>query len=65
MSDPKTVLTAVVHNVRAELTLINPDFRSVGRMIADGLEALAEHVPEPPEVRAAEPPEVRTRKKRG
>ena len=69
MSEPstKTVLTAVVKEVRAELNLINPDYRSVCRMIADGLEALterAERVPEPVEVRVSEQPEVRTRQAR-
>lgn len=70
MTEPtaKTVLRAVVKEVRSELRLINPDFRRVGLMLADGLEALterAERVPEPVEVRVSEPVEVRTRKKKG
>ena len=62
---PKTVLKAVVKEVRSELRLINPDLRRVGLMLADGLEALverAERVPEPVEVRVSEPPELHTRK---
>ena len=70
MSDPtpKTVLKAVVHEMRAELRLNSPDYRRVGLMIADGLEALAERAekaPDPIEVRVSESPEVRTRAKRG
>ncbi len=40
MTAPKTVLTAVVSEARAELRLINPDYRRVGLMLVDGLEAL-------------------------
>ena len=61
---PRTVLTAVVKEARAELRLNNPDFRCVGLMFADGLEALAERaerIPEPVEVRVSEPNEIRTR----
>ena len=61
----KTVLTAVVKEVRTELRLINPDYRRVGLMLADGLEALterAERVPEPVEVRVSQASEIRTRK---
>ena len=64
----KTVLRAVVKEVRTELKLTNPDYRRVGLMLADGLDALlerAERVPEPVEVRVSEPGEVRTRKKKG
>lgn len=70
---PKIVITAVVKDLRSELSLINPDYRRVGRMIADGLEALLnlrpptsdpERIPEPVEVRTAEPPAVRARKKK-
>jgi hypothetical protein len=64
---PKTVLKAVVKEVRTELGLINPDYRRVGLMLADGLEALAERaerIPEPIEVRTAEPIETRVRKKK-
>jgi hypothetical protein len=69
MNEPttKTVLKAVVKEVRAELRLINPDLRRVGLMLADGLDALterAERVPEPVEVRVSEPVDVRTRGKR-
>lgn len=69
MSEPstKTVLRAVVKEVRSELRLINPDFRRVGLMLADGLEALterAERIPEPVEVRVSEPSEIRTRKRK-
>ena len=67
-SSTKTVLTAVVKEVRTELRLINPDLRRVGLMLADGLEALterAERVPEPVEVRVSEPSEIRTRTKQG
>jgi hypothetical protein len=69
MSEPssKTVLKAVVKEVRTELRLINPDLRRVGLMLADGLEALlerAERIPEPVEVRVSEPVEVRARGKK-
>ncbi len=67
MSDRKTVLTAVVSDLRSELGLINPDYRRVGRMVADGLEALLEQEPEdrvpmPVELRDPGPVEVRARK---
>ena len=61
---PRTVLKAVVSDLRTELNLINPDYRRVGRMVADGLEALldrAEAMPELVEVRTPDPVELRTR----
>ena len=64
---PKTVLKAVVKELRTELRLINPDYRRVGLMIADGLDALTERVervPEPVEVRTADPVDTRVRKKK-
>jgi len=74
----RQVLTAVVHDSRAELALNNPDYRAVGRMFADALEAIdgavgaagtvlgaeyADRLPAEPEVRAGQPPEVRARAK--
>jgi hypothetical protein len=57
--DRKTVLTAVVTEVRNELSLNNPDYRAIGRMIADGLEAIiepSERVPAEPKLRVREKP---------
>lgn len=70
MQEPtsKMVLKAVVKEVRTELRLINPDYRRVGLMLADGLEALverAERVPEPVEVRISDAGDVRTRAGKG
>jgi len=66
----RQVLTAVVHDARAELGLNNPDYRTIGLMFADALEAVSreqeagsiEHAGEdqPPD-RVPAPPELRTR----
>ena len=72
----RTVLRAVVKEVRNELRLTNPDLRRVGLMLADGLDALterAERQPDPIDVKTAEPvevrvseqPEIRTRGRKG
>jgi hypothetical protein len=36
----RQVLAAVVHDTREELRLNNPDYRAIGRMLADALEAI-------------------------
>lgn len=64
----------IVRDLRGELALTNPDYRAAGRMIADALELLDRRMesvekwpaatPEEPQVRHAEAPEVRVRRKK-
>jgi hypothetical protein len=65
---PKTI----VRDLRSELSMMQPNYRQVGRMITDALELLDRRIddaesqpaPEVPQIRHAEGPEVRGRRKK-
>ena len=56
----RQVLAAVVHDARAELKLNNPDYRAIGRMFADGFEAINQAIESAHSVLGTEYPATRT-----